>query len=101
LKQTFPPLSQEFTFTYPRTEKRQGGAQEEQPVLEMKKSSPFLRSLKPMLLGKQNKTKQNKTRGEENNSGKFTYSPGVQLQRLLWRINSSEFSVLRRNQIYS
>ncbi|MEI3834137.1 hypothetical protein, partial [Salmonella enterica] len=49
--------------TYPRTEKIQGGAQEEQPVLEMKKSSPFLRSLKPMLLGK--KTKQNKTKQEE------------------------------------
>jgi len=49
-----------------------------------------------MLLGK----KQNKTRGEENNSGKFTYSPGVQLQSLLWRINSCEFSMLRRNQIY-
>lgn len=43
------------------TEKIKGGAEEEQPVLEMKKSSPFLHSLKPMLLGK----KQNKTKQEE------------------------------------
>ena len=44
------------------TAKIEGGAQEEQPVLEMKKSSPFLQSLKPMLLGKQNKTKQEERR---------------------------------------
>ena len=48
------------------TAKIEGKAEEEQPVLEMKKSSPFLQSLKPMLLGKeQNKIKQNKRRGEQ------------------------------------